>query len=301
MLSLRTLTLPLVALYTLPALAEPKSDALFAQGLFDAGLALMDAGRYAEACPKFEESQRLAPGGGTLLNLALCHDKEGKYATAAVEYDQALAQATTEKRADRMGFARERLTEVQTKVPKLVVVIAGSRTDIDVQLDSRPLSKAMLGIEIPIDPGTHKLTATSAGQSWEQPVELKAGERREVQIKQPVPAASVLAEPARLGAPPVVAGYPVANPLRTPLLLTGVALVSVSAITGVLAYLPWTTYRNDCLPDRAFCRTQEGSDAAIAARNWSIVSTVALGLGVTSWIVALALPSKRVEVGMIRF
>ena len=43
-----------------------------ADALFNAGRSLLEAGEYADACPKFAESQTLAPGLGVTLYLADC-------------------------------------------------------------------------------------------------------------------------------------------------------------------------------------------------------------------------------------
>src|SRR6185436_12399932 len=77
--------------FSASALAEPTAaDKSLATQLFKEGRALVDQGKVAEGCRKLEESQRLDPGGGTLLNVALCHEKEGRTATAWAEFTEAL-------------------------------------------------------------------------------------------------------------------------------------------------------------------------------------------------------------------
>ena len=63
------------------AVAET-SDTAMAEALFQAGRACLERDRVEEACAKFSESQRLEPKLGTLLNLATCHEKLGKTASA---------------------------------------------------------------------------------------------------------------------------------------------------------------------------------------------------------------------------
>jgi predicted negative regulator of RcsB-dependent stress response len=62
--------------------AEDTATLAAAEAAFDAARKHLDAGELDQACAKFEASQRLSPAVGTLLNLADCHERAGRTATA---------------------------------------------------------------------------------------------------------------------------------------------------------------------------------------------------------------------------
>src|SRR5580704_15970278 len=105
--SVRWRALGVVFLLAPSAFAQGGEDVTTAQALFDDGKRLMQEGRYDDACPKLVESQRLDPGGGTLLAIALCHEAQGKLATAWGDFNIALSEARKDRRPDRETAATQ--------------------------------------------------------------------------------------------------------------------------------------------------------------------------------------------------
>src|SRR5688500_18545046 len=69
------------------------SDKALAEVLFREGRQLLQRGETDAACEKFAESHRLDEALGTLLNLAVCHESQGRFASAWAEFHQAAATA----------------------------------------------------------------------------------------------------------------------------------------------------------------------------------------------------------------
>ena len=199
--SLPWLVTALLCLRAPPARADDTAG----DRLFREGRALMLEGRFAEACPKLEESQRLEPHVGTLLNLAACHERQGKVGSAWVEYQKALTAARAEGQAERAKLAAARIKVLEPRVPWLR--ISSSAEDITIALDGGALEHAAWDHEMPVDPAAHVVTAERRGAKvFEERVELREGEHRSVRVEiiEPLPQAEaerpaqdrVIVEPA---------------------------------------------------------------------------------------------------------
>ena len=134
------------------------ADDATAEALFQAAKSLMDQKKYAEACPKFEASYKIDPGVGTMLNLADCHEKEGKLAQAWGNWGEARDQAKRENDKARMDLAARRQKELEPRVPKLTIYVTGRVEGLSVYRDELKLESAMFGVPLPVDPGAHTIT-----------------------------------------------------------------------------------------------------------------------------------------------
>lgn len=250
-----------VTLVAVPAWAGDKAAA---EALFQAGKQLMDAGRLDEACPKLAASMQEEPSPGTMLNLALCHEKQGKTATAWAEYKEAAALAKQRGESARADVAEEFAGKLEPRLSRITIDVAGAVSSLEILRNGEPVLPATWGVGVPVDPGTHDIVARAPGYlEWRTRVVL-VGDARHQKVQVPA-----LRRIGRDG--------------PRPLLIAGIALASIGAaglivggIFGGLAAGDKSSADDDC-PDLA-C-TQEAFDTIESARTLAHGATAAFVIG----------------------
>jgi tetratricopeptide (TPR) repeat protein len=141
------------------ALAASAQDSAVAQSLYDQARTLAAAGNWADACGKFEESQRLDPTPVTEYHLADCYEHAGRTASAWTTFLDLATTARAAKRADREKAATDRATALEPKLTRLVVdVPPGAQVpDLVVRRDGEAVGRGQWGTPVPVDPGKHLL------------------------------------------------------------------------------------------------------------------------------------------------
>lgn len=137
------------------------AQAADADALVKEGKKLLDAKKFDEACPKFAEAYQASSNVATLVDLALCHEKQGKIATAWSELLDAEADARKAGRSDIETRARANGRALEPKLPRIAITITSPAPGIEVTIDGQKIDTAAQGKGRPVDPGEHKIIATA--------------------------------------------------------------------------------------------------------------------------------------------
>jgi hypothetical protein len=159
-----------------PAAGEPSAaDRAAAQVLFDEGRTLMEKGRQAEACPRFEQSEKLEPGLGTRFHLANCYEAVGKLASAFALFLEVAAEAEARGQAERERVARSRARAVEPRLARISIEVPyASSPALRVERDGALVGSAQWGLPVPVDAGVHRVDASAPGRvTWHTEVEVR--------------------------------------------------------------------------------------------------------------------------------
>lgn len=288
---MRTLLL-CAALVGLPVATASAEGPSAAEVLFREGKTLLDSGQLEQACRVLEESNRLEPAGGTLLNLASCYERLGRYASAERALTEARRLAEDAGRDDAKKFIEQRLGAIAPNVSILRVNLGERQpTRTTLEVDNVTIELKGSTTELRLDPGPHELRVETEGLPvWRHKLTLEgAGATADVEVG-PVPAPVPTPLPVE---PKAVVVKPMAPPVATglgPFEITGIVGLAVGGgmllaggVIGGLAIDAWSEASERCpQPD---C-TDEGG----VARSQDAVSfgNTATGLLVSGAVVALA-------------
>jgi hypothetical protein len=219
-----------------------------AEALFQSGKSLLEQKDYAQACPKLAESYRLDPGTGTLLALALCHEGEGRLATAWGEFADVAARSHREARPDREELSRQHKSALESRLPMLTVSVAPGVEKIDrleIKRDGVIVGSGSWATPVPVDPGHHHVEATAPGfKPFSITVTLAVDAARETVFVPALERAPELPEQ-----PVVEAGGAFWSPLRYAALVAagaGVVGIGIGAVFGLRAISSNNDSKNDC-------------------------------------------------------
>lgn len=287
----------LVALATATALggapATARADATSAADLkkaraqFQRGIELEQASNWSEAIQQFRDVGAVRMTPQVRFHIAYCEEELGRLVTALGGYELAQGEA------DQVGpdFKHEvesAITELRARIPKLMIDRGKNADAALVQLDGVDLGASSVGVEVPLDPGPHTVTATAPGfQQFTETADLKEKEVTHVTLDLvPEPEAPPPKPPVK----EVIVIEEQQAPNRTIPYVVGGAGIGALAGAGVLLALRQATsaqLKKDC-PDRNACpESNRGTYNRLKA--YGVATPIVAGVGVAAIGTAAAL------------
>jgi hypothetical protein len=288
-----------------------------AEALFNQGRDLMTAGKFIEACPKFEASQQLDPGLGTMLNLAECYEKTGRTASAWAEYREAIPLARAAGSKARQDLATERAKALEERLSTLTIrAMKGEDDDVHLEIrrDGVPVQQAELGSPIPVDPGEHVIEAVAPGkQPWSSKVQV-GGDAAKVSVDipkllaassdTPPPVASPAATTTTVSTPPADKPSSWSGQHTAGVITAGVGVIGVGigSFFGLRASSKFSDAKDACpnYPDGCDRRATDLNKSAKEAGTISTIGFVAGGaLLAAGAVLYFTAPTKKPSVAFV--
>jgi hypothetical protein len=263
-------------------LTQRRADA---DKLFEQALQLRAQGDETRACVKFTEALEDNPEAiGSVLNVALCNEETGKFATAVKLFRRARRLAVEHQLAAQRNAADEHLAKDEPLVGHVTLAFAEVPGVHDALLIDQQLVPLDSVQDIELDPGRHQLSYSAPGRvSYDTSFELDKGAHQRLAIPR---LAAMTARPTNTRK---VVGLTLGA--------SGVALIAGGIAIGLVARshynAPFDTQPDDTTTghcDASGRCNQAGLDHIAAARSLGWVGTgvgiagvVAVSAGAVLW------------------
>ena len=271
---------------------QPKAEELFERGR----KLMQSAATLDEACRTLQESLKYMDRGDTVLNLAECHRRQGKTATAWAEFDRALSYGSKVGFPEAIQAATKLRDTLATKLSRLTVTIpppTAALAGLTVEVGGKPLPRERWNTASVIDPGPVQIRAQAKGyKPFEVRVEIGAEKDAKtvvvaLEVEPPPP------PPPALPPPPA----PIATPARPlwPWLVGGAGMALGAAAIGaeIVAVNARDRLDTKCGQDRQSCPS--GYDFGPARTRELLGFGLFVGLGTTG---VLALGAAGLKLGL---
>ncbi|HTJ81301.1 MAG TPA: hypothetical protein VL400_06240 [Polyangiaceae bacterium] len=298
--SLSAVAFAAATLWTGALAAQPKSDTA-AEAVFQEGIAKLDRGDYAGACPLLERAVALSTTEalGGMLTLAECLEHIDKPASAWGLYKRVAARARVSNEPARIDAADKAAARLEPTLPRVKFKATSTPSGLSVRHGDEAFPAEVWDVPLPVDPGQATFTFGAPGYaSRTVTVDIPKGAGvTEVVAPDLSAAASAPPHASQRGAETRPAASPASDGASGGLGALGIAGIVVAA-TGVVATVAsagvmadakgkWSdAVAADCGGDLSRCRTLAGIDDA---RSQGDVATAVFGVGLGVAAVGAAL------------
>lgn len=239
---------------SLPSLAQDATALKNARAQFQQGTELEQAGNWTAALQAFREVGQVRMTPQVRFHIAVCEENLGRWVAALGGYELALADADRVN-PDFQEEVEQNVRRLRARIPKLVIERGAGAKAAAIELDGVAVGDSSVGVEVPLDPGPHAVTAKAPNHKpFDASVTLKEEETTTLEIilerlPREVVSAGVTAPPAPDKPPSKV----------VPFVIGGVGIASLIG-SGVLFGLRQSTLselekacptRSKCPPSKA--------------------------------------------------
>lgn len=166
-----------------PLAAQDDPDLARARADFQQGVELEQAGNCAAALPLFRQVGQVRMTPQVRFHIGLCEAQLGRLVAALGGLELALADADTVGQGFR-DEVEQNIARLRERIPKLVLKRGEGAETAAIELDGVPLGDTSIGVEVPVDPGPHSITAVARGfEQFQQTVTLREGATETLQIE----------------------------------------------------------------------------------------------------------------------
>lgn len=268
------------AVLVAPSVARA-ADPAAAREQLKMGYELAQDGKCDKAIPHLLESLRLDPRAITLINLASCEEKIGRWSAALGHWADARGRAQAESASLIEEEATKRQRDLEKKIPRLTVVLgSGAPKGTEISRDGVVLGAVSLGVALPVDPGAHTVVARAPGHAdGSKTVALAEGESAKVEV---APGAAVPggAATARVDADQTRSGKSESSGGTSALVWIGfgtaIAGVTIGSISGLLALERASNAKDACPENR--CVDPGDIDRVEGGRTLGWISTISFAV-----------------------